>query len=333
VEWNRALGGELIKMQEEKNQEREALARELKEQLNWYTLYASDEEYDERAVESILYLLDRLEPFDEKEMPQSDEAWERFQELVKQRKGIDSGAWLSKQELLSAKRKRMGNSRTAYFKYIVASVLLLVVLGMIGTTQVGAIRNSGFFHWLKWDETGTQMMTSPENLDGKTNVKEIHNHSDYEKIPEWAEEWLQIDSRILMPENYSWQYFEIEEGNNFYKIASHYLEEKIEKEMLLGMVMYRDKISFNTEEFVDYTHVGAYEAEQKQMNIYSKTETTGEIFYIICFYEGNSQYFMQGQDNLEELKGLIEQYWLYVKNNLEKNNFICNKMSFHAIYK
>ena len=45
-------------------EDRDLLIKELKEKLDWYTLEASDEEYDEKAVESsplsgLLYPADR----------------------------------------------------------------------------------------------------------------------------------------------------------------------------------------------------------------------------------------------------------------------------------
>ena len=51
------------------------------------------------------------------------------------------------------------------------------------------------------------------------------------------------------------------------------------------------------------------------MSVYSKVEETGDVFYIISFYEGNCIYFIRGQDNLEELKVLVERYWNCVKDN------------------
>ena len=44
----------------------------LGEKLKWYMLYASDEEYDEKAVESIMYLLDKWEPLEEGAVPPVD---------------------------------------------------------------------------------------------------------------------------------------------------------------------------------------------------------------------------------------------------------------------
>ena len=67
-------------MQESKR--KELLERNLKERLDWYTLYASESEYDVKAVESILYLLDTCEPLEEGIVPPKKEAWQRFLEMA-----------------------------------------------------------------------------------------------------------------------------------------------------------------------------------------------------------------------------------------------------------
>ena len=84
------------------------------------------------------------------------------------------------------------------------------------------------------------------------------------------------------------------------------------------MIIYKGKISFNTEELVDYSFIESCELEHKQMNIYGREDETGAESYLIYFFEGQCQYYLQGQENLDELKSLIEKYWLCVKNNLKK---------------
>ena len=79
--------------EEYRDEEKASLVMGLKEKLNWYTMRASDEEYDEKAVESILYLLDQLEPLDKNEMPAADEAWGRFQDLLRERGVWNRGIW------------------------------------------------------------------------------------------------------------------------------------------------------------------------------------------------------------------------------------------------
>lgn len=59
----------------QKSSNNQEFERKLKEELDWYTLYASEEEYDEKAVESILYLLDRWDPLEEDVIPSEKEAW------------------------------------------------------------------------------------------------------------------------------------------------------------------------------------------------------------------------------------------------------------------
>ena len=65
----------------QKDIKRNSLKSKLKEELEWYT-YASDEEYDEKAVESILYLLDRWEPLEEGTVPPVEESWKRFLKIA-----------------------------------------------------------------------------------------------------------------------------------------------------------------------------------------------------------------------------------------------------------
>ena len=53
------------------------LIKELQEKLEWYTLHATEEEYDEKAVESILYLLDMLTPIADEDIPDVNAAWQQ----------------------------------------------------------------------------------------------------------------------------------------------------------------------------------------------------------------------------------------------------------------
>lgn len=422
--------------EEYRDEEKASLVMGLKEKLNWYTMRASDEEYDEKAVESILYLLDQLEPLDKNEMPAADEAWGRFQELLRERGeerpvskeafgteefgdlepprvwkktgrfGLRAalekadmgrepegrvvlevskfGDGLRKQELEEARERlelgkapekaefgssleksegrdgvgksederytrngktakrsflRLQEKRTGgvlHYKYVAAAVLLLLVMsvaGVIGNVSVGASPDTGFFHWLRRDNTGTQMLTSPENLDSNADMQGVHIYKNSEDVPSWAQEWLEIDGEFEMPEGYVWKHFEVEEPRNFRKIVSFYYDQNNKREMFFGMMVYLDEISFNTEWLATYSFLDIYEIGEKQMNIYSKTEESGKQYYLVYFFENNSQYFIQGQESLDELKGLAEQYLLWVKNNLEKNEIICNKMLSQAIYK
>ena len=413
------------------SQNRSLLAEELTKKLEWYTLYASEEEYDEKAVESILYLLDSLAPLEETEVSPSEEAWKRFQSLAQRRiekkkketeEGAEKnqtlpgrkdlcgfkrrGAWFVMgepgvvwnmanwevqevgiaREFLIRQRQRAGTpgrpgsgangkiesvqrlerkeeqtfekaleyekgnhqklekapavsgilagsnqepgkkrhgicgklssmgSLKARYKIIAAAFMAVMIITVIGTAQAGAGSESGFFHWLKRDDTGTQMVTSPENLGKVTDNRDACLYYEKKDVPEWAKEWIEINDEFEMLEGYEWQCFETKELGNLREITSTYSDQTGQKRIQLGMMVYYDKISFNTEEFLDYNYVDSFDVDEKKMDIYYKEDETGEDHYVISFYEDNCKYFLHGQDNLEELKGMIETYWGFIKN-------------------
>ena len=301
------------------------LEKGLKEKLNWYTRYASEEEFDEKAVESILYLLDHTDPLEENTLHTPDEAWEKFQEIVKNQRELLP---LSEDKLPrnpyapddKPKNRRPGKGKIAKFvqshKILAAAALLLLILAVSGTIQAGAnvIQNNGFFFWMKRDDTGIEMITSPEDLDVKTGNIKRQVYQSRDELPDWTKEWLEIEAEFEMPDNYEWQYYETNEFAGRNTVSTDYLNEKTKEEIILGVWIYFGT-AYYREEFIGYNYVQSYEIDQKQMDVYNRIEETGEVFYMICFYEGNYKYFMWGQDNLEELKILTEQYWACVEKN------------------
>ena len=396
-------------MQEDKN--KDLLVKELKEKLDWYTLFASEEEYDAGAVESILYLLDRLEPIEENDIPRKSEAWERFQELacrqeellpvpemrgdrtekacragekgrevsdaaapengmgeaagtdepkdgmgemhaVKEKKAsefrkfrapdtADFGAEISAELGISgfsaskagACLPKTGSIRffgtgcpaqgrfTAgmwHFamghKYIAATIVIALILAVSGTAEAIATGGNDFFYWLEQDDTGTKMMTSPTDLEAETDTNEC-TYLSREEMPDWTQEWLEIEEKFEMPEGYEWQYFEVRAIEYRQYVGSIYLNKDKDMEISLGFWKYEGKITYNKEEFIGYNYVESFESMQKHMDVYSRIEESGKIYYIICFFEDNGKYFIHGQDNLEEIKRLIVKYWNCVKES------------------
>lgn len=414
----------------QKDIKRNSLKSKLKEELEWYT-YASDEEYDEKAVESILYLLDRWEPLEEGTVPPAEESWKRFlkiadrkellpvedadvvlnaarrkdapvqekeqgekaaagqraeentaavtqtaeqtaehgeagdgeqAEISEQRKakdeeqadiaeacrGVDMRKEAADRDSMAVcgrdeKRERgqdaeekteSGNNeeekaevtgktagdrkirklaRFASRHKIIASAVLVLMVLMVGNT-IHAVANpeTGFFFWMKRDDSGVKMITSPVGLDDKVDRAE-NIFYDKEDAPEWAQGWLEIEEEIEMPENYEWLHFEANELDNRNEMAVYYWNSNIERIMTVGVWIYKDEVLYGREKFIGYTYISSYEVNQKQMDIYRREEVEG-VFYIVSFYEGNSQYYVRGQDNLEELRFLIEEYLSFVND-------------------
>lgn len=319
-----------------------ALAKELEEKLDWYITEASEEEYDEKAVEYILYLLDGMEPSEE-EPPGVDDAWNRFEELVahRQTKSPEShplnadrmrnivsvhGALKKEKGCIGEKaggRKTSGMqkklARTAGFllrhKMAAAVILVFLVAALGGTVQTIARRDTGFFQWLKQDDTGKRMITSPESLDGETDVgKTVYFEED--DLPEWAQEWILMIDKLDVPSHYKWNRFETNIIDGLQYISSYYLNEEIGGDFALGMKLYLGKVSYNSGMFDGYEYEDCYDENNKTMEIYSKTEESGIIYYIIYFVENNRQYFVLGEQNIDETKTMASLYWNCVKNNL-----------------
>lgn len=337
-------------MQEDKD----LLIKELKEKLDWYTLEASDEEYDEKAVESILYLLDRADPIEEK-IPRQEEAWERFKErvsggeeeflpLAETGEPGETGTEASGPKIYRFRKASMGEKRAVEtvggsgggtgggaftkalprksivlrigqfamrHKFIAAAFLVVVILGASGAARTIATGDPGFFYWLKQDDSGVTMMTSPEGMDAVSDSN-VQIYRNKEEMPEWAGDWLEIEEKFEMPEGYEWQYYNVIEFQYKRCIDSSYCNEK--KEISLGAWLYQDEVSYHEEGFADYNYVDSYEIAEQQMKVYCKEEESGKIYYIVSFYVENGQFYIRGQDNLEELKVLTEEYLACVKN-------------------
>lgn len=300
----------------EQNANNGELEKELKQKLKWYTQHAAEEEFDEKAVESILYLLEHVDPTEEDTAQEPEAAWERFRVIVENGQELlplDEDK-LPENPYAPRKKKSKFKGFILRHKVSAAAVLLLLVLAVNGTVRVGAdmIRNNGVFFWMKEDETGVQMIVSPENLDDGTGVKrQVYYNKD--DLPEWAKEWSQIENTLEMPEDYRWKYFEVNQLENRRQMVGHYLDANEKKnEILVGVWIYLDE-AYSSEDFAQYSYVESYEASGKQIKVYDRIEETGEVFYMICFYDGSCQYFIQGQDDLDLLKELGEQYCECVK--------------------
>lgn len=161
------------------------------------------------------------------------------------------------------------------------------------------------------------MITSPEELDGTTNKKE-NIFYDRDDAPEWAQDWIEIETEVEIEteDTYELQYFEISGSDNRKHITSYFLSEDLKRDIVVGVWVYWDKVSYFKEEFVDYDYVQSYEFAHKEMDIYKKTEDTGQVYYTVCFYDGNCKYYVKGWENLDEVKRTAEDYWRCVQKNM-----------------
>lgn len=305
------------------------LGRDLQAKLDWYISRAGKAEYDEKAVESILYLLDRLAPVEESEAPDVDEAFGRFEKMVAERdgsadeapgasegnraeedagatKGISAGADVT--NIGMQKKKSKVSAFLAAHRKIAAAVLLILVLSLVSSTQIEAVKDSGFFFWLKRDETGNQMVTNPQNLDEDMYSGDAKRYYKREDLPEWIKEWVKMEEKVEIPGDFQWKCVDLEELEHFKSVTSVYGSESLHQELILGVMIFEGVESLNTEKFADYTYVESYEDGKTQIEVFQRQEV-GATFYRICLWKENHIYYVQGEENLDDLKDFAAHYF------------------------
>lgn len=306
---------------EKMNIEKRKMIEELYAQLEWYTKEASEEEFDSKAVESILYLLDVYEPMEET-YTNVDEAWERFEKRVTE--GNISRELLERSALpecefaeksgafgISESKIYQGTKKIIDFmwrkKMLVATVLVIWVLACVGTTQAEAIRESGFFFWLRQDEGGRQMITMPESLDSTLDKENNKIYYDRDEVPEWCEELLKEENELDVGEVFEWKYVKVVHMDNLKVVKSQYSNGLTSDEVTVGVISYAERITINMELFEAYSYVGSYGEEEDPIYIYNRVEESGAISYQLCRIEENRIYFVEGTE-LELLKELAKKY-------------------------
>lgn len=305
-----------------KGREMGGLEKELWARLDWYASRVGSEEYDAKAVESILYLLDGVAPLAEGMVPPVDEAWGRFQEILS-----------SRGEMLPLQREELGVAEAAEaettgmekadaeavavsgkvrkfrarHKGIAAAVLAVLVLAVGGGVQAGAGRNDGFFFWLKEDEGEKQMLTFPVHLKPEMELKTQFYFSE-DDMPDWTQKWLEMVEKFEMSEKYEWKCYETSELENIRMIMSQYLDSTTNRIIAIGEEFYLEKTSYNYDRYANYDYVQEYGMDGKQISVYRRTDELGQIFYAIYSYGNDCRYFVEGGNDLEEIKKLMEIY-------------------------
>ncbi len=315
-------------MQDYKNQKDKSLLIKLvKEKLDWYIETASDEEYDAAEVEELQRMLDELEPLDADKYPNVDEAWDRFWT------NVETGVYAEMEhkgdaaetEIVGAasadNAEKEGNVRceknsaedsahklirfVLRHKTIVAAVIVVLVLAVGMGVQTEAVKNSGFFMWLKNDESGMQMVTSPDGLDGMTELKIENTYYNKDEVPNWAKEWVNIETRVMENYEYVWNNIEINEYTGRNIINSLYLFE--ESELIIGVMYYTETIGINTGVFRDYNLIG-YVEENNAVKVYEKVEKKGNMRYMAEFYDGCMRCYVMGNE-IENVEGTVMRYY------------------------
>lgn len=288
------------------NEKDQALITEVKQKLDWYINDASDKEYDEKAVASLEYLLETLEPTDDFKVDE-EKAWVEFKDYVAQREA-HGGAKRDK----TPKTKKHPAFWSRHKGLVAAALLVLILAVSIGTSSE-AVRDNGFFHWIQDVVGGRKMVTSPDSLDEMTEQSKTTIYTDRESIPEEWQEWSELENSVMMNEEFKWERIETREHMGKTVIRSYY---NYEQDMIIiGAVNYANETRQEREEFDRYDQYDVWTIEDQEFSV-GCTQEEQRVVYSIEFIVDNYRYYITGSGNvLNVIKGLIVDY----RNRIEIN--------------
>lgn len=299
-----------------KKQDNESLIQEIQKRLDWYTMEASDEEFDADEVQNLLKLLDGLTPEEEKDRLSSDEVVDNFWKYCAERE---------EEERILAEadepEKKKEHKVLHYFQKhravaVAAAVLIVIMLGGSWQMAVNAEKHGGFFWWMDKNEEGTTMITSPEThvRDSIKKVKE--NYYSIENVPQIYKKYVDIPYEImqLYEEQYTMSRIQIvkaDESDTIYEFFNKGQDEILHFEIKI----YPRKILRVRETYPGYVFCEEFENDGINLEVFSKQEDNGNQNYIIYFYYGNEKYAVVGINDKELLKEIAVKYEEAVVDN------------------
>lgn len=292
-----------------KKQDNESLIQEIQKRLDWYTMEASDEEFDADEVQNLLKLLDGLTPEEEKDRLSSDEVVDNFWKYCAERE--------EEERILAevdAPEKKKDRKVQRYFQRhralaVAAVALAVILLGGSWQMAVNAEKHGGFFWWMDKNEEGTTMITSPEThvRDSIKKVKE--NYYSIENVPQIYKKYVDIPYEImqLYEEQYTMSRIQIvkaDESDTIYEFFNKGQDEILHFEIKI----YPRKILRVRETYPGYVFCEEFENDGINLEVFSKQEDNGNQNYIIYFYYGNEKYAVVGINDKELLKEIAVKY-------------------------
>lgn len=302
-----------------KKQDNESLIQEIQKRLDWYTMEASDEEFDADEVQNLLKLLDSLTPEEEKDRLSSDEVVDNFWKYCAERE---------EEERILAEadetEKKKEHKVLHYFQKhravaVAAAVLIVIMLGGSWQMAVNAEKHGGFFWWMDKNEEGTTMITSPEThvRDSIKKVKKVkENYYSIENVPQIYKKYVDIPYEImqLYEEQYTMSRIQIvkaDESDTIYEFFNKGQDEILHFEIKI----YPRKILRVRETYPGYVFCEEFENDGINLEVFSKQEDNGNQSYIIYFYYGNEKYAVVGINDKDFLKEIAIKYQEAVVDN------------------
>lgn len=307
-----------------KKQDKESLIREVTKRLDWYTMEASDEEFDADEVQTLLKLLDSLKGEEKEEELPVEEALDSFWKYCEKRQeeerilaadGKESEA--NHKTEPEKKEGRMHQFLWYFHKHRIAVVtavaLIVIMLGGSWQMAVNAEKHGGFFWWMDKNEEGTTKITAPEEGSGDSERSIVDIYYIMDNVPEKYKEYAIIPTQIESAVDYDLKLIEItklKDSDTVYELFQNKKSEQIR----FWIKIYPQQILRVREAYPGYTFLEEFEDNGIEFDIFLKDEYEIDDSYIIHFYYGKEKYIIGGNDK-ESLRKLALEYRNAVVNS------------------
>lgn len=313
-----------------KKQDKESLIREVTKRLDWYTMEASDEEFDADEVQTLLKLLDSLKGEEKEEELPVEEALDSFWKYCEKRQEEErilaaDGKKSEENRKTKPEKKegRMSQFLWYFHKHRIAVVtavaLIIIMLGGSWQMAVNAEKHGGFFWWMDKNEEGTTMITAPEggSRDSEKSIEE--NYYNIEDVPDPYVQYAKIPLEIshLAGSEYNLSRIEVVKTDKADTIYDFFENEK-EDILYFEVMVYQQEILRVRDNYPGFTFCEEFKNDDINLEVFEKEEDNGKKKYVIYFYYGNEKYAVIGVDNIEKFKEIAVEYLQAVISNYSK---------------
>lgn len=310
-----------------KKQDKESLIREVTKRLDWYTMEASDEEFDADEVQTLLKLLDSLKGEEkEEELPVEealDSFWKYCEKRQEEERILAADGKESEENHKTKPEKKEGRMRQFLWYFhkhriavVTAVALIVIMLGGSWQMAVNAEKHGGFFWWMDKNEEGTTKITVPEGGSRDSEKRTEENYYNIEDVPDPYVQYAKIPLEIssLAGSEYNLSRIEVVKTDKSDTIYDFFEKEKAEI-LYFEIKIYRQEILRVRETYPGYVFCEEFENDGINLEVFEKEEENGKKRYVIYFYYGNEKYAVVGVDSIEKLKEIAVEYLQAVISN------------------
>ncbi len=298
------------------------LIEDVKGRLLWYTMEASEEEFNEEEVEALLRLLEVLEGGPENADEDTKEALERFWGFRDKRLAEEGGrapkAVLSENMLSDVNRKR--NAGAFLRRCLTAAAMIAIVFFIFAGGMSGSIafKSDGFFQWLSRDKSGISFITAPEKLDVTANTVKSEEYAPDQVPQEYRTDMVEGDMLEALEglKGFELKTVELLRSEDIDSVMSFLENKETGEEMTIDITIYSPQIFNIRITFEDkepgYIHEYHEEKDGFEYDFFSKPNEAGGNDYLIFFFHGFRKYTLSNRDDSAKLLEVAEQLYKYI---------------------